>query len=206
MKKSVISFFIAICCFVPMFAFAGCSSSVVDFKVYFKNSVFNASEKSVSVNLVYGDIINWENDFKINFIYENGTEKTAEHDENFYLIDEENIMQQQTLNAGTYVIKVGYKNLYELEIVFNIKKAQGLILNVSDISKVFDGDVVDTPTYEIIGDGKVTVYYKKADELDSAYSTTKPFEVGEYVFRIYLSSSINYTAALEEREFSIIAN
>ncbi len=206
MKKGVISFFIAICCFVPMFAFVGCSSSVVDFKIYFKNSVFNGGEKSVSVNLVYGDVIDWENDFNINLIYENGTEGTAEHDENFYLIDEANIMQQQIINAGTYVIKVGYKNLSELEIVFNIKKAQGLILNVSDISKIYDGNVVDTPTYEIIGDGKVTVYYKKADELDSAYSTIKPFEVGEYVFRIYLASSINYTAALEERKFSITEN
>ncbi len=75
----------------------------------------------------------------------------------------------------------------------------------NDISKVYDGNAVNAPTFTKLGDGVATIEYKLASEDDSAYTTTAPIEIGDYVVRVSVAATDTHLEGFATAEFSITA-
>lgn len=121
-----------------------------------------------------------------------------------------------TLNAGSYTFTVSYNPLGAIydygmdgeesantDISVVIHKAESSVTNISNLDKTYDGSAVSAPTYNVVGDGTVTVEYKLKDAEDSAYTPDAPKDAGKYVVRISVSATENYNAASETAEFEI---
>ena len=124
----------------------------------------------------------------------------------------------QTLAAGGYTLTVNYNPYGETYvegdkpntsvITFTINRSKGSMTDISDISKVYDGTPVGTPTFITTNDrgtadANVTVEYKKQDADDSTYTKDAPKNYGEYVVRITVKADGNYESISATKEFSI---
>ena len=124
----------------------------------------------------------------------------------------------QTLAAGGYTLTVNYNPYGETYvegdkpntsvITFTINRSKGSMTDISDISKVYDGTPVGTPTFTTTNDrgtadANVTVEYKKQDADDSTYTKDAPKNYGEYVVRITVKADGNYESVSATKEFSI---
>lgn len=126
-----------------------------------------------------------------------------------------------TLAAGSYTFRVSYNPYGEAYtadsrgdapdtsvITLTVNKAIGSISDVSDISKVYDGNAVTAPTFTTSNDrgtddANVTVEYKKQDAEDSTYTSEAPQDYGKYVVRITVKADENYESVSATKEFSI---
>lgn len=87
------------------------------------------------------------------------------------------------------------------------------IVNVSDISKVYDKQEVSAPLYSIVtesGDevddsklGKVEIKYKLKTENDAMYTSSAPCNAGEYSYKIDISEGSTYSSCTYTAEFII---
>ena len=152
----------------------------------------------------------------------NGSDTVAE---SAYEIKEDKLVLKasylQTLAAGTYTLTVSYNPYGEAYtadsegdapdtsvITLTVKKAAGSITDVSDISKVYDGNAVTAPTFTTTndrgtGDANVTVEYKKQGADDDTYTSEAPKDYGKYVVRITVKSDDDYETVVTTKEFSI---
>ena len=127
----------------------------------------------------------------------------------------------QTLSAGTYTFTVSYNPYGEAYtadskgdapdtsvITLTVNKAIGSITDVSDISKVYDGNAVTAPTFNTTNDrgtddANVEVEYKKQNAEDSTYTTESPKNSGDYVVRITVKADKDYNTVVTTKAFSI---
>ena len=152
----------------------------------------------------------------------NGSDTVAE---SAYEIKEDKLVLKasylQTLAAGTYTLTVSYNPYGETYtadsngeapdtsvITLTVKKATGSITDISDISKVYDGNPVETPTFATTNDrgtddANVTIEYKKQGAEDSTYTSEAPQDYGKYVVRITVKSDDDYETVVTTKEFSI---
>lgn len=152
----------------------------------------------------------------------NGSDTVAE---SAYEIKEDKLVLKasylQTLAAGKYTLTVSYNPYGESYtadskgdapdtsvITLTVKKAAGSISDVSDISKVYDGNAVNAPTFTTTNDRgtddvNVTVEYKKQGADDSTYTSEAPQDYGKYVVRITVKSDDDYETVVTTKEFSI---
>ncbi len=84
-----------------------------------------------------------------------------------------------------------------------MKKANGSITNIQDISKEYDGQVVKQPTFNKLGTGNDTIEYKVKDADDTTYTTIKPKDAGTYKVRVTVGEDGAYEATSGEKEFTI---
>ena len=127
----------------------------------------------------------------------------------------------KTLAAGTYTFTVSYNPYGEAYtadskgdapdtsvITLTVNKAIGSITDVSDISKVYDGNAVTAPTFNTTNDrgtddANVEVEYKKQNAEDSTYTTESPKNSGDYVVRITVKADEDYNTVVTTKAFSI---
>lgn len=127
----------------------------------------------------------------------------------------------QSLDVGNYTINVSYnlggetefdENIdvpsMETTIDLSVEKNSGNITDVSELSKIYDGTAVITPTFNTTNDrgtsdSNVTVEYMKQDETDSTYSSDAPKDAGKYKVRITVAGDDNYNQVAVEKEFII---
>ena len=127
----------------------------------------------------------------------------------------------KTLAAGTYTFTVSYNPYGEAYtadskgdapdtsvITLTVNKAIGSITDVSDISKVYDGNAVTAPTFNTTNDrgtddANVEVEYKKQNAEDSTYTTESPKNSGDYVVRITVKADKDYNTVVTTKAFSI---
>ena len=127
----------------------------------------------------------------------------------------------KTLAAGTYTFTVSYNPYGEAYtadskgdapdtsvITLTVNKAIGSITDVSDISKVYDGNAVTAPTFTTTNDrgtddANVEVEYKKQNAEDSTYTTESPKNSGDYVVRITVKADEDYNTVVTTKAFSI---
>ena len=88
-------------------------------------------------------------------------------------------------------------------ITLKVKKANGSITNIQDISKEYDGQVVKQPTFNKLGTGNDTIEYKVKDADDTTYTTIKPKDAGTYKVRVTVGEDGTYEATSGEKEFTI---
>ena len=121
-----------------------------------------------------------------------------------------------TLNAGSYIFTVSYNPLGEIydygmdgdeptdtHLNVIVQKAESSVTNISSLDKTYDGSAVSSPTYNVVGDGTVTVEYKAKDAEDNAYTTVAPKDAGKYVVRVNVAATENYNATSETANFEI---
>jgi uncharacterized repeat protein (TIGR02543 family) len=121
-----------------------------------------------------------------------------------------------TLLAGNYTLTVHYDPLGTdyvqaagndapgtTTIALSVQKAAGSVEITNDISKVFDGNVVEDIKYNRPSAGAVTVEYKARNAGDDSYTTEKPSAVGEYTVRVSAAADENYTEAAVTADFEI---
>ena len=127
----------------------------------------------------------------------------------------------RTLATGKYTFTVSYNPYGEAYtadskgdtpatsvISFTVVKAEGSITNISDISKVHDGNAVAVPKFTTTNDRgtddvNVTIEYKKQGEYDDTYTSEAPKDCGKYVVRISVKADENYESVSATKEFSI---
>ena len=128
----------------------------------------------------------------------------------------------QTLNADTaYIFKVSYNpggetyvdavgndKPFDTEIKLNVKRAQGSLTDISDISKTYDGDEVTEPTFTTTNttgteNANVTFEYKVKGADDSTYTEAKPVKAGAYVVKVTVAADGNYEEVSGTAEFII---
>ncbi|MFA5562474.1 MAG: hypothetical protein WDA00_07555, partial [Eubacteriales bacterium] len=110
------------------------------------------------------------------------------------------------VNAGTYSVKLerdesAAHQAYSVELTgaLVIDKAAGVVSNVSDIGRTYDGTAVSNPTYEMVGDGEISIaYYKGETLLESA-----PVNGGIYTVKVILSEGNNYYGTETTATFTI---
>ena len=159
---------------------------------------------------------------------ENADDESAEAtqvDASGYEIKEDKLVLKafylQTLAAGTYTFTVSYNPYGEAYtadskgdapdtsvITLTVNKAIGSITDVSDISKVYDGNAVTAPTFTTTNDrgtddANVEVEYKKQNAEDSTYTTESPKNSGDYVVRITVKADEDYNTVVTTKAFSI---
>ncbi|MGN0153897.1 MAG: InlB B-repeat-containing protein [Lachnospiraceae bacterium] len=118
--------------------------------------------------------------------------------------------------AGNYTIE-GAENLTK---DWKIKKAAGEVTITGDTSKVYDGTVIEDPSYELNGTTREVTfkYYTKGEgdtytELDAAVNGGKPLNAGTYYAKAYAAADSNYESAesdykeitIHKREVTITA-
>ena len=159
---------------------------------------------------------------------ENADDESAEAtqvDASGYEIKEDKLVLKasylKTLAAGTYTFTVSYNPYGEAYtadskgdapdtsvITLTVNKAIGSITDVSDISKVYDGNAVTAPTFTTTNDrgtddANVEVEYKKQNAEDSTYTTESPKNSGDYVVRITVKADEDYNTVVTTKAFSI---
>lgn len=88
-------------------------------------------------------------------------------------------------------------------ITLKVEKAAGSVENLSNISKVYDGQPVSDVTYTKSSTGAVTVEYKESSAEDNAYTTEKPSTVGQYIVRVTVAADDDYNEASATADFAI---
>lgn len=122
----------------------------------------------------------------------------------------------KTLAAGEYTLTVSYNPMgveyvsgegndepATTSIVLSVQKAAGSVTELSDISKIYDGEVVPDITYSTHSTGSVKVEYKVRSANDNTYTTTKPSAVGEYTVRVTVAADDDYNEASTIKNFAI---
>jgi len=122
----------------------------------------------------------------------------------------------KTLTAGEYTLTVSYNPLEETyvsasgndapattSITLTVKKADGSVTNVSDISKEYDGTPVTAPTYTSSSKGEATIEYKVKDADDDTYTTEAPKNAGSYTVKVTVAADDDYGKVSETANFTI---
>ena len=107
-----------------------------------------------------------------------------------------------------FVDTVGSVRPLDTTIALTVKKAQGSITDISDVSKIYNGYAVEEPNFITTNDkgtnnANVTFAYKKKGTADNTYTTEKPFEAGTYVVKITVDADDNYETVSNTAEFMI---
>lgn len=84
-----------------------------------------------------------------------------------------------------------------------ILKADGVISDISDIGKTYDGTSVAKPDFQKSSTGNATVLYKESGAPDSSYSSARPVDAGDYVVKIQVAGDDNYNQAEATKDFTI---
>ena len=121
-----------------------------------------------------------------------------------------------SLAAGDYTLTAFYNPMGETyqdadenvapgttTINLTVQKADGLVKNISNIGKTYDGDAVSNPTYDSLSTGTEKVEYKVTGTDDSTYTTTAPKDVGNYTVRITVATDDDYKEASATANFTI---
>lgn len=82
-------------------------------------------------------------------------------------------------------------------------KQESSITIKNSLEKVYDGNPVADPEYDLVGTGAVTVEYKLKDAADSTYTSDKPTDAGDYTLRVSVAADGFYQAASATQDFSI---
>lgn len=121
-----------------------------------------------------------------------------------------------TLAAGDHTLTVHYNPMGEVyvgdddnnapsttTIALDVEKAAGSVTNLSDISKIYDGQSVSNVIYQASSTGDAKVEYKVRGDENSTYTTAKPSAVGEYTVRVTVAADDDYNEASATADFSI---
>lgn len=117
-----------------------------------------------------------------------------------------------TLAAGQHTLTVSYNPLGEkyvnntnnqapstTQIALKVLKTNGQVSNLSNISKTYDGNPIDKPTFDKLGNGTATIEY----EVNGKYTNIAPKDAGTYKVKVTVGEDNTYNAASNEREFTI---
>ncbi|MCR3921426.1 MAG: InlB B-repeat-containing protein [Firmicutes bacterium] len=174
--------------------------------------VVNISTDAINDTVTYGSditisaaVTEGEN---LDYSYEWFSRLTAGADISL-VADNRTLTLAQVEDSGQYYCRVTVSDATQSAaknsslIAVTINRANGSITNISDISKNYDGSPVSAPDYTIEGDGTVTLAYKKANDLDTAYNVSAPVDAGEYIVRIRAAQGSNHHEVSETKDFTI---
>jgi len=88
-------------------------------------------------------------------------------------------------------------------MTFESDKKPANIQNIQNVSKTYDNTPVALPTYEMDGDGAVTIQFKRKGQRDIFYNDTAPIEAGEYQIRVQSKETANYAGETKTISFFI---
>ena len=96
-------------------------------------------------------------------------------------------------------------------VALYVRKAQGSVTDIKDLSKEYDAEPVEAPTFETTNsrddesqDGKnVTIAYKPEEADDTAYTAERPVDAGTYTVCITVAADADYQEAVGTAEFEI---
>lgn len=121
-----------------------------------------------------------------------------------------------TLSTGEYTLTVHYNPMgveyvgddgdgapATTSIALSVQKAAGSVTNLSDISKIYDGQSVSNVIYQASSTGDAKVEYKVRGDENSTYTTAKPSAVGEYTVRVTVAADDDYNEASATADFAI---
>ena len=94
---------------------------------------------------------------------------------------------------------------YKSSETFAVSKSAATLTNIQMSGKVYDGNVVDPPTFSTNSTGEVTIEYKEKGANDDTYSIVAPKNVGQYVVRIRIAQTNEYAPVSGTAEFEITA-
>ncbi len=121
--------------------------------------------------------------------------------------DDESFTTVKPVKVGEYTARItilaneSYEQLVETT-TFSIKKAKGSVRLV--LENIVYGEILSPEIYSETNDVNTAVIeYKSVGADDSAYSTTKASEVGEYMLRVTLLPNESYEKVVETATFSI---
>ncbi len=161
-----------------------------------ENIVVQAKDVTYTGNAVESEINVWYNGEKLTL----GTDYTLAFENNVEV-------SEDTVNKPVVTITGMGRFVDSVKTTFDIIRIEGSVTDISDVSKIYDGEEVDTPTFNTKNDveatGAVVVEYKTANADDSEYSVTVPTESGDYKVRITVAKDAHYTEAVGEAEFTI---
>ena len=112
------------------------------------------------------------------------------------------------INAGQYTVRVTVEESANytsgsLTQDFTISKATTEITNLVILGKTYDGTAVTAPTFTNTSDATAVIEYKVKTAADNTYTTTAPINAGEYTVRVSTPETINYTAGVTTKDFTI---
>lgn len=107
-----------------------------------------------------------------------------------------------------YVEKEGNDAPAVTTVKITVNKQQGVVTDISDISKTYDGEAAAAPSLETTNDrgekdANVRIEYKVKGADDSTYTAAAPVNAGDYVVRVTAAADENYREASGTAEFSI---
>ena len=106
---------------------------------------------------------------------------------------------------GYYKVVATLKNVegFEAFANFTINKAQTTV-NIEDISKIYDGDIVEAKYTTNSDSQNISVKYRQVSPNASLWTDEAPSAVGEYEVRVIVGESFNYADADVTASFSIV--
>lgn len=118
-------------------------------------------------------------------------------------------------SADPYKLKVSY-SMYgmlwnadsagtspDTVISVKIQRAPGSVSNISDVSKVYDGESVSEASYSAVSRGEAVYEYKEKDADDSTFTREVPKNAGSYVVRVTVRADEDYEEAMGTASFTI---
>ena len=99
-----------------------------------------------------------------------------------------------------YTCECGYSYTEKLPLK---EKQTGVIENISDLSKVYDGTAVSGLSYTANSDGNVTIMYKVYGQSDTTYTTVAPINAGKYVVKIAIDEGTETLSVTATKVFTI---
>lgn len=84
-----------------------------------------------------------------------------------------------------------------------IEKATPVLEITDSLSKEYDGQSVDSPSFNYTGDGIITITYVGIEETDYPESTVAPVNAGSYRVKVVAGETNNFAGAKQEMDFVI---
>ena len=128
------------------------------------------------------------------------------NDGNTEIITNYSVIGGENLTAGTENVVISYteNNITAIAVqAITVNKLQGKITNITDLSKIYDGNSVSNPNFDKVGEGDTSFEWYKIEGTTVTNLNVAPRNIGQYKVKVIMEESTNYTSAEGEREFTI---
>lgn len=144
----------------------------------------------------YGENFN-SNGMVVEAIYENGSRKKIT---NYSILGGEKL----SVDKGSITLSYTENGITVIAYqIINVSKANSVINNIQDLSKVYNGRNVSNPAYSKVGEGRVTVEWYKISEKEETKLSAYPKNAGKYKVKLIMAETDNYKGTSAEKEFEI---
>ena len=195
----VLTFILLVPCALVLNACSCSESKVTNLKVIIQGREIAQND---TINIDSNSNFEFSKDMKVFAIYENGEEKAIQlkNDNNDGYTLETNLPNK--LAVGKYEAKISYKDIKDFKININVRPFANVITNISDISKIYDGNPVEIPSFECLDKEHATIEWFLAGETPTKLEHA-PVNAGNYFVEITSTSSSQYIETKAKKDFVI---